>query len=825
MDSNPGTIAEALQKRRLQNAKAPLPQEESSSSDEAPAGQDESSSSDEAPAGQEESSSSDEALERLPPASVPGWFRQRPDKLKDLSSDPTRFKEKDLVRKGKALKQRKNARKVIKPYLDEILVLGERITMNEEGVSKHVLDRTVNASDAVFFTPAFFPKERDEARLVKAKSVFSKVFGPGSNFSVENPVPPCEVADYTLLKEGLEHRLFSLRMNLPTTYRDEVVSMETRRIYDLAMQYNSLIQAIESTDSLCVNYELIPENGIPPQAVKGYTAPIQRVDQERLQNLLRQFSFLVLQSMNPIPGYESKSSVDANYFIKALESQTLSKEDIDEYLAEYNESSMEVPDLIAQTLEATGSQENIYSLMVEGELTNLMSHVKNTINETLSDATLKTRFNNYTNSLKDESIKDQLVDVLKWIVKEYNGLNKTISGHIDTITTNKATTDALQESLAKNKANIFKLESEILSKSTSLDKKTRDLQKLEESIKAESKEEQIQPDTTNEDLRNELAKRTGERDALETLVAKLNASTMDAMQGVNVAKQTSAGLQGALSAATNPIPVGLLTKVRIIANAVKKGEEPLPENQPFMELYRKFKLTSKEISSSDICYLNYYIAFFIRKLFNKNTYDLYMILNDMVDSFLESFKDIDMIMKELQTLLDISEKANTPAIGYYIVKSAEKASPFFKQFYDFLVKQNLPDQQIVKAIQRAFPTYTMKSLYYVPPLDPAVYYNGFLVKPRITPTTIESFQWNGSKFLPYNTDVSVQAYKNTKISYYTLLTFYILFAKRYLEKMPDNRCPIPKFFKDPTLLLNQFKVPISDADVIDVSGRQISNPL
>jgi hypothetical protein len=315
-------------------------------------------------------------------------------------------------------------------------------------------DEGIAGADAIFFSPSYFPHETDLNKIVLAKTVFSKVFAPGSKFSSENPLPPCATSEFNLLKEGLTNRLYNIRMILPDNRQDLEDSMALKNTYRTAEEINTVIQAIEDQKTNCTDYQLNLESGIAEQ-IPAYEKPISRADTERMQNLLRQFSFLILQSMNPVAGYEDKiGSITPNFLLEGLEQQQISKEEMDQYLAEYG-IEHEIPDTISQALQSTNSQDNIYSLMLESELANLIKYVKDNVSKKLNNLALKAEFNGKTKQLENSPVRQQIMGILDWLLDKYSANKKVITDNIDAINKHSSVSSVLNRDLEAKNAEMF----------------------------------------------------------------------------------------------------------------------------------------------------------------------------------------------------------------------------------------------------------------------------------------------------------------------------------------------------------------------------------
>jgi hypothetical protein len=754
-------------------------------------------------------------------ATVSGWINKRPNSIKDIASKESISTG---IKRAKArILLKKKTRQTNISYLDEIIVMGERVILNENNISRELQD--ANKGGAVYFTSSYFPEEKSLPRIILAKTVFSKVFGPGSVFTVENPVPPCEVSEYNLLKEGLENRLDGLRNSLPSTFRDDVVPMEVRTDFDKAMKFNSIIKAIEGNTQLCTNYELnLTSNKV--NAVKGYGKTLTPIDKERIENLLRQFSFIILQSIHPLDGYQNEQSINPNYFIAQLETQQISKDIMDEYLAEYAQSSVEVPELIVHALEATDTQNNLYSTMLESELVNLISYLKKSIVDNLADPVLKTKFSVFVNSIDDVSVKEQMIKIIKWLISEYKNNMSIISKHTEIINSNRVSGNVLSNELTAAKNRINDLEAKLYAKGLEHETTKKELEKSSESLTGIKNEETEKSTDTNNDIKeltDLLVKAKSEKDTLQEMLRNKNKTIGESMSTMVQAEESASVLQRAISSSNPSVSMGFLTHIKSIAESIKRGEKPvIIANDPFNNLYETFKKHSTEMSSSELCYLNYYITFFIKQIFGNNI-EVYNSMNTLIETFLEknaSSLNIDTIIAELYNLLDLSEKVIATKAGYYIGKDTNVSSSFLKLLYEETKKNKSIVGVATNAVKTIFPGYVRREqfIYFIPPPSLSIQYNGFFIRERLSPKVIPVYSWNGTEFQEseQTSDITPEIFRKVELSYATLFMYYILFAKSYLVKMTHqlnkNNCSLPKFFTNSQLLKRPFRAPIRVVD-------------
>jgi hypothetical protein len=727
----------------------------------------------------------------LPPATVAGWITKRPTPLKNTASRNSTPKMKAAIQRAKAARARSAAEKLPpKPYLDEIIVLGERVLLNEIGIGKSTLKHATHTSELTLFSPSYFPDEKNDSKIIKAKTVFSKVFATGSKFGVDNPVPPCEVSEYNLLKEGLENRLYILRMNLPSSIED-TVSIEMRNTYEKAEQFNLVIQAIETNEAICTNYELNFDTG-ESKEIKGYGKLISKEERSRIQNLIRQFSFLVLQALHPVKGYETmQGDINPQFLIESLEQQQITEDDMDAYIAEYTEeSNSEIPDLIAQTLEATGTQDDVYSLMLESELLNLVAYVKKSVSDNLTDAQLKMKFSGFAKSIETEPVREQVVGIMKWILAEYSTHKEIISQNLNTINLNKSLRDNLQVSISDKTESIFDLESRLAQSTAELNAAEQKIDKLTTELN-KSNQDTVSSESSiikgNRELAELLAIREGEKQKLKAELDALKLSTEKSMQKINDARVSTAVLGSALDTAANPQSLPLIKTVQKIALDIKDGKNPeLKNGSPFIELYQLFNNHIKsELSLSDICYLSYFVSFFMKKIITGNI-ELYKIVDKLVSDYLEAHPNtIDGIIAEIRELLEITENPSVKYTGYYVL--SETPSKFIGNIYNLIT--NELNSAAKNAFTRIFNNYYKKGVYYNQ--------SGFIIRP-VKPMQAKVFKLSGTEFKLADTPAPSDIFNKLSLPYPTLFLLYIIFAKNYLLMKNPAECLLPNYLKNPT---------------------------
>jgi hypothetical protein len=559
--------------------------------------------------------------------------------------------------------------------------------------------------------------------------------------------------------------------------------MEVRNIYQRAEQFNSVIQAIETNEAICTNYELNFGSG-QSNEIKGYGKQISREERERIQNLIRQFSFLVLQSIHRVDGYETMTGdITPEFLINSLEQQQITKDDMDKYIAEFTEgTNSEIPDLIAQTLEGTGTQDDVYALMLESELLNLISYVKQSVTENLTDAQLKVKFIGFAKSIETTPIRDQVVAIMKWILTEYSAHKEIISNNIDAINLNKSKSDNLQAALSEKSVLIRELESKVAQNNNELKQASEKIDQLTADL-AKSSQDTIHNESAivkgNRELVEQLAVRTGERDVLLSELNTLKASNVEALKKVGDARGSVGVLGSALDTVAKPRSIPLMKSVEQIAKTYGKTPELCGINETFKALCDKFSAHSPEEKLSEVCYLNYFVSFFIEKIF-ANNFDLYKTADKLVSDYLTAHPEsIDNILEELLKLLEYVEKPGVRAPGHYI--TYDTPSKLLTDIY------KLPTTDFNAAAKnefmKTFSNYFRKYIYFIP--------SGFILKPMKS-VKVDVFKLTGQEFKVTGEAVQPNVFNEVSLPYSTLFIMYILFAKNYLIRQNPKECPIPK---------------------------------
>jgi hypothetical protein len=318
------------------------------------------------------------------------------------------------------------------------------VILNERGKDSQELKRTVPFSEHVYFTNNYIAPNTPLERREEAKEVFSKVFHPASEFNSLNPFPPCIQSDYDLLKGGLEYRFKTLRMdvlNRSNTYGDSVY---TRQGVEHLLRLKAVIEDIQDQDAKCSYYE---PGGKAPR-ISGRT--VEAMDRGRVENLLRQFSFLVLQAMHPLKGYNDNMTIDPVQFIETLEERPIQQDAFIEYLAEYQDTKAMIPPIIAKVLEVTQAQSNVFDIMLESEITKFIGTIKGVLLESLKSIStgLVSEFEANIEGHENLEKKEQIRLMLDWLLKKYRESTASLEEKLQEVRDRETRIEGIQAQLA-----------------------------------------------------------------------------------------------------------------------------------------------------------------------------------------------------------------------------------------------------------------------------------------------------------------------------------------------------------------------------------------
>jgi predicted nucleic acid-binding Zn-ribbon protein len=314
-----------------------------------------------------------------------------------------------------SLRKRIREKRGHRHYLNEVTVLGERVKLNEEGVSHQELARNIDFADFVHFTNKYFPPPTSEegfTRINEAKEVFSLIFHPAHGFNENEPLPPCADKDFSILKDCIEYRIGTLRDDVLAREQKYGDSVYTRQGVEHFLRLKKLSDELNTAEG-CRYYD---------SKSKGASSGrrIDNIDQERFENLLRQFSFLILQAMHPVKGYTQQNQIDPVDFVKQLETDPIRSDDFMEYLAEYEQTHAQIPPVLAKILDVTGTENGVFNLVLEGKAKQIFEDIEKIMMDTLKGKLLSD-FQIEMARVKELTHRERIQFSIKWLLDRYSG--------------------------------------------------------------------------------------------------------------------------------------------------------------------------------------------------------------------------------------------------------------------------------------------------------------------------------------------------------------------------------------------------------------------
>jgi DNA repair exonuclease SbcCD ATPase subunit len=372
-----------------------------------------------------------------------------------------------------------------------------------------------------------------------------------------------------------------------------------------------------------------------------------------------------------------------------------------------------------------------------------------------------------------------------------------------TLISNTSAQDTIRGNLSENRARIIELESQLLAAQTQVKNYSNNPPLQSPAVDKKMNETNNELKKTIKELKDTLVKRQGELDNLKR-------TSQEATNNLVAAKQIAGTLGNILNVASNPTDISLLKKVEEIANAVKeKRDAQLGKNSPFNELYNNFK-TSSQNDISSVCYLTYFVKFFINNIF-KDDIELYKDLNLIIDEYLNTDSDIDGVMENLKYILESVEGDKTRGVGCYILN--KEPIKILDNLYKKMNENPEINERCTKALNYLFKNYNRSDVYYIPK---GVIGESEIMQPFTSMFYIRPFKKTEVKINLYDTSGNIindtkistdKIFKNTSLPYATIFIFYILFSRKYLLVREDKQgCPLPESLKSESLQITKGKV-------------------
>ena len=323
----------------------------------------------------------------------------------------------------------------------EVIVAGTRVRIQEEG-----FDRTkyfdVESLQHDYY-PLYDTVDRDEhaKKVLAARILFSRVFPKKAGDYLPDDVPCVIGNDKDLLLEGLNNRYDMLLVSVINFYERTHKDTNSAR----------LRQMVEHTERLKTMIEAIQENrdcDTSRYNDKGYRINLTA---DQIEELLRQFSFLLLQGMNANQNYQQfESSVSPQELIELLQENPIDEDSMDRYIKEY----YGVPPILGEILEATETQSGVFEKMVHRDLDEVYMSIMDLIKVIYPD---EESWDNEKSKIEKSGYRDprlKIRDGIQLIVQKWKGSQEALQIYEtekETVTKSTETLQAAMKDLGVSK--------------------------------------------------------------------------------------------------------------------------------------------------------------------------------------------------------------------------------------------------------------------------------------------------------------------------------------------------------------------------------------
>jgi hypothetical protein len=300
---------------------------------------------------------------------------------------------------------------------DEIIVLGERVVLKEEGFVPEKFN------DRVSFQQKYFYTLQSDLDLNKKRAIFEKYFNEASQMSADNPRPPCDLAEKQTLLEGLMNRFNTLRTEIRILSKQTPDSVDLRQRIDHAMRLKSFMEMLDSQPD-CLSYD-----------DKGRVSIINgdpTIKDEDLELLLRRFAVLVLQAKNPLTTDTKVNQDFARQLVaKVQELGTLDDTGVKAYIGDRKASAtnqnLRTPEKFQQLIEGDPL---VKAGSTKKELLELRDALWGKL-EGIHDwdtkrGELEAIFKDEAEKSEEKRLKEQIAGSVAWIIEKYTECFKAI---------------------------------------------------------------------------------------------------------------------------------------------------------------------------------------------------------------------------------------------------------------------------------------------------------------------------------------------------------------------------------------------------------------
>jgi len=431
---------------------------------------------------------------------------------------------------------------------NEIVIAGERVR----------LDNTGNHVRHPDLAPISFYMSEPSENVVK---VLRDIFTGAPEFDEENPLPPCNGDHAAILKNALEYRMEKLSEEIGAKrLTNNVKAKEHIRHYK---KLEVMIDSLETATG-CNKYGELKQEAITAKQAK------------RIEDLTRQFAFLVLQGIDPIDlkGRDAllKKSGNAKALIQLLDVNEVTDDEFTIYL----NLRKTIPIFILNILDKSGAGRESFNTLIAQMVLDEQNTLVQRIIEILRGGELQTD-DLIVNINRLDNPSEKILRIVEWLVGKYVECNEAaeeaqgrirgLTGEIAGLRQNIETLTAENERIvqARDAALVAQREAEAAKDRAEgeRDRALRDLQQLQRDaaeyvIKIQDLEEKFTRLT--QELETARAK-VREADGLQARLDAVNAelarlqdenrrlsAQVDALRRQMVAAENAAGEAGARAA-------------------------------------------------------------------------------------------------------------------------------------------------------------------------------------------------------------------------------------------------------------------------------------
>ena len=413
---------------------------------------------------------------------------------------------------------------------NELIIAGERVYM---------LDDAPTAPEGIVtFQKYYFPMGfKNPENLAKAKAIFKVIFDDVVDKD-EIPAPICTKDENNFLLKGLKNRFKSLREEVKKRRNDFGDSLYSRQALEHFLRLKKMIDAYEDKLIRCIDPDILDD---------GYSGPSNPLDPDDIESLLRTFTFMILQSINP-SGDHDKSS----------ESQQLI-----EFLKNNEVPSQQLQGLIDHTRDIPGIILDIANISENGRSTHLDRAADGRLQEIVQELVSMINNENLGHLIQGLDVnepRDFIIRIFQKIIGEYNKCRENSERLYGKKEVNRQQIDICRSDLSTVREKLAKLHTQ--SQVSSIDKEADKKAHTETAIEPLRKkiielEEQIAAyERANSSLGGLIDEEKSVADKYKVLFTEISVifdnetDTTKLLQKIRDAKQNSdaiAGLEGEIS--------------------------------------------------------------------------------------------------------------------------------------------------------------------------------------------------------------------------------------------------------------------------------------